>query len=158
LLIQYKVETQLTSITEEAEGTTDQIKTVKKFLATESTNPDSGYEPSKSSSDDEEEIVESGEEEVVESGEEEVVESREEEVVESGEDSFVESLRIEQKARASQGTLEKATKLKKRNVKQGKARSRKYESESKSESKSESEDDPMTRRKSISAWIMLSTY
>jgi hypothetical protein len=150
LLIQYKVETQLTSITEEAEGTTDQIKTVKKFLATESTNPDSGYEPSKSSSDDEEEIVESGEEEVVE--------SREEEVVESGEDSFVESLRIEQKARASQGTLEKATKLKKRNVKQGKARSRKYESESKSESKSESEDDPMTRRKSISAWIMLSTY
>jgi hypothetical protein len=150
LLIQYKVETQLTSITEEAEGTTDQIKTVKKFLATESTNPDSGYEPSKSSSDDEEEIVESGEEEVVESGEEEVVES--------GEDSFVESLRIEQKARASQGTLEKATKHKKRNVKQGKARSRKYESESKSESKSESEDDPMTRRKSISAWIMLSTY
>jgi hypothetical protein len=108
LLIQYKVETQLTSITEEAEGTTDQIKTVKKFLATESTNPDSGYEPSKSSSDNEEEIVESGEEEVVE----------------SGEDSFVESLRIEQKARASQGTLEKATKLKKRNVKQGKARSR----------------------------------
>jgi hypothetical protein len=150
LLIQYKVETQLTSITEEAEGTTDQIKTVKNFLATESTNPDSGYEPSKSSSDDEEEIVESGEEEVVESGEEEVVES--------GEDSFVESLRIEQKARASQGTFEKATKFKKRNVKQGKARSRKYESESKSESKSESEDDPMTRRKSISAWIMLSTY
>jgi hypothetical protein len=71
---------------------------VKTFLATESTNPDSGYEPSKSSSDDEEEIVE----------------SREEEVVESGEDSFVEFPHIEQKARAANGLLRRPQNTKKK--------------------------------------------